>query len=180
MLPMERLFAVFFAALFLSACAADGRGLSVTLVYDSIAVPLTLREQSALRRGAEAILTSCNNNSEVHNEFISWPPVLAEEWNRILAADHLLIEFARPEIFTTVGGIFEVRALLLPLPPGQLPGQPLTQGERTVGYSKCSGTLMIVDFSCIAPIEQLMPASYQEFCQRFRAAEDATSPVLDQ
>ena len=121
MLPMTRILAALLAVLLLSACPTQSGGVSVTLVNGSTAVPLTIEEQSALRRGAEAILTSCNNNSEAHKEFILWPPDLAEEWRRGLTADHLLIKYPNPEVFETVGGIFDVGALLLPLPPDQLP-----------------------------------------------------------
>ena len=154
-----------FAGVLLGACSIEGGEASVALVLEGEAAALSSEQRSALKSGAESILASCNNNSEKHRDAPWWPRDLAEEWQRQLAADRLLVRYPGSRVFETFAGSLEVRELLLPLPPGKLPAQPLTRGERGfVAYSKCSGTLMI-EFSCSEP---LMPPSYQEYCEQYR------------
>ncbi len=169
---MKRFSVPLFVVLLLPACSIGG-GPSVSLVRDSKAAPLSSEERSALSSGVESILTSCNNNSDAHKELPWWPLDPRKEWSRRLAADHLLVQYPSSRIFETFGGIVEARELLLPLPPGQIPAQPLTRADQDfVGYSKCSGTL-IIEFSCSQPVEPLMPAPYRESCERYREADSS-------
>jgi len=145
----------------------------VYLVRGSAAETISEHQKLALRGGTEEILSSCNLNSMAHGSWVQWPPDLSREWNRGLVGDHVLVRYASSARFETFGGMVEVRELLLPLGPGQMPGQPLTRTPHTViGYEKCSGTLMI-EFSCSEPVEPLMPASYSAYCELYRAAQSA-------
>lgn len=165
---MKRFSLPLLVVVLLPTCSVDNGMPSVSLVRDSRAASLSSDERSALRDGVESILSSCNNNSDEHKGAPWWPVDLREEWSRRLAADHLLVRYPSSQIFETFAGTVEVRELLLPLPPGQIPAQPLTRVEQdVVGYSKCSGTL-IVQFSCSHPVEPLMPVAYHEFCEQYR------------
>ena len=96
------------------------------------------------------ILRSCNFNSEVDAELIAWAPEPAVAWRHWRVRDHVIVHYRSARTFETHSGLVRVRTILLPLPPGELPGQPITRAgseSTAIAYTKCDGAALF-DLVC--------------------------------
>lgn len=86
---------------------------------------------------------------------MEWASDYAYIWESATREPHLVISYTTPRLFTTIGGDVLAEQILVALPQGRLPAQPMTRvGQAFVAYEKCDG-YTTVQFACDPRLEHL-------------------------